>query len=499
MKKSSLLKPEKVMYSNRYKRFVDIGRIEVFNKKLLVEVLCFGLPRAKSMRLQIEEAEWLIQVKEEVLSCHAHNHTSPSILSVPKTLLNENEAAYIPEIVSIGPYHFGKPELTPMEKYKAQAVCRLSTRIQEKFPEKDFFCVVEKLKIMERQIRDCYDKEIECSGEVLCWIMARDASFLLEFFRNYITPFQPTDQIFCQNFHPVFRPENDNSTVLAIIKDVMKLENQIPLFVLEQVLSVEMNSMELARDKIDLVLKIVFANIYRPFDFYIFCRSSKRSHILEMYHFSCFGKDIVSETEKDLWNSWPKSSDIRFKLPSAVKLKKAGVKFRANAGGIEQIKFDKKTSVLSLPLIILNVESEVFIRNLVAFEMCSPNYKVKKLTQYAQFMSDLMHNKKGAVVMREMGMIVGNLRNSAQLASLFNLSNQSPSLSECSAVAETRKSIQEYYSKKWRIGYKILWNEFWKAYVSKPWYVIGGLGATVIFFLTAMQVICLFYTCTPQN
>ncbi|GLJ22982.1 hypothetical protein SUGI_0433530 [Cryptomeria japonica] len=111
-------------------------------------------------------------------------------------------------------------------------------------------------------------------------------------------------------------------------------------------------------------------------------------------------------------------------------------------------------------------------------------------------MSDLMHNKKGVVVMRKKGIIVGNLREYRQLASLGNSSNQSPSLPQCSSVAETRKNIQEYYSKKWRISYKILWNEFWKAYVSKPWYVIGGLGASVIFFLTALQVLCLFYTCT---
>lgn len=69
----------------------------------------------------------------------------------------------------------------------------------------------------------------------------------------------------------------------------------------------------------------------------------------------------------------------------------AGVKFKANAGSIEQIKFDKKTSILLLPLIILNVEIGVFIRNLVAFEMCSPNYRVYKFKQYAQFISNMMY------------------------------------------------------------------------------------------------------------
>uniref|UniRef100_A0A0D6QU11 Uncharacterized protein n=1 Tax=Araucaria cunninghamii TaxID=56994 RepID=A0A0D6QU11_ARACU len=456
------------------------------------------------MRLGIDEEEWLIQVKDEALSLGEEmgDPVTPCIFCVPKTLVNENEAAYIPEIVSLGPFHCGKPELRGMEKYKAEAARRVSCRIQSSFPDKNFTDVVNSIMSMEHRIRACYDKEIHCSGEVLCWMMARDASFLLEFFRNYNRPFQQEDRekdaAGSEYSHPVFCADGDNSTVLAIIKDIMKLENQIPLFVLEQVLAVEMDSIKLAREQMEVILKLLFDNIYRPFNFFIFSTSPRRSHVLEMYHYSCFGKNSPMESSQDSWNPWPKAlDDHRLKIPSAVKLTNAGVMFKANAGVLEEIKFDKETCVLSLPLIILNVESEVFIRNLIALELCSPQYKIKKFTQYAQFMDDLIHNKKGVSVMRDKGVIVGNLRRYTQLARLWNSSNLSPALSQCVAIAETRKNIHEYYSKKWRIHYKTLWNEFWKAYVSKPWLVMGGVGAIIVLILTVLQVVCLFYPCTP--
>eukprot|EP01018_Ginkgo_biloba_P007727 Gb_41232 [translate_table: standard] len=54
-----------------------------------------------------------------------------------------------------------------MEKHKSEA----ARRVQRRVPGGDF----DKIK----SIRVCYDEEIVCSGEVLTWMMAMDASFIL--------------------------------------------------------------------------------------------------------------------------------------------------------------------------------------------------------------------------------------------------------------------------------------------------------------------------------
>ncbi|GLJ35888.1 hypothetical protein SUGI_0720200 [Cryptomeria japonica] len=104
------------------------------------------------------------------------------VRSVPKELLAVKPEAYIPQCVSIGPYHQWRSELYQTERYKVAAARRFRQRIEVL----TFESVVKELKKHEWQIRSCYHKYLDYSEEALAWLMALDASFVLECLQFYV-------------------------------------------------------------------------------------------------------------------------------------------------------------------------------------------------------------------------------------------------------------------------------------------------------------------------
>ncbi|GLJ28909.1 hypothetical protein SUGI_0570190 [Cryptomeria japonica] len=329
-----------------------------------------------------------------------------------------------------------------METFKSEAARRQVVRIQSAlcYPQFNFEQVIKKIRWREEDIKRCYDKGTPLRGEVLLWMVARDACFILEFFRNHLSGLQD-DDIFCRYdyvfrpmYHPIFGPQSENPGVKsAIMKDLIKLDNQIPLFILHDVLDMEM------RDS----------------------RSSDGGQS------SCFG--CAPQQSENLQNP-SQSKEWRVKVPSAVQLKNGGVKFKANGKNVVDIRFQGKT--LTLPSLKLDVDSEIYIGNLVALENSSPYYKSKSMTSYIKFMYELCKTEKGVDVMREEGVLAGNLWQHSDAVRVFSLCKQSPLSRSQDLFEKTRRKLIKYCNRKFWTAAEILWNEFCNAYGSKPWLVV---------------------------
>ncbi|GLJ28930.1 hypothetical protein SUGI_0570600 [Cryptomeria japonica] len=513
-----------------------------------------------------DEKQWLDDAKDYIRHKIKPYEAPPCIFSISKALLEECKDAYVPQIVSIGPCHFGKEHLTGMERFKSDAVRREVLRIQFATDNSDFKFeqVIERIKSRGEEIKRCYDKGTQFNGEVLHWMVARDACFILEFFRNHLSGVQEDDYDgddddmsfkndfeFPPKLHPIFGKKSENPGVKSEIKkDLIKLDNQIPLFVLEDILAMEMSdSPDRANAKLDKLLRTMFDKIYhRPFEFCGKTKSERRNHILDIYHHSCLGA-VTAENEEETGNelklnvccpcftgsngvqcscferplqqseklrkhierkrSKPPSTAVGgscenvkaskqrkewwLKIPSAVELKNGGVKFLTNAREVTDIRYEGKT--LTLVPLKLDVDSEVYIRNLIALEICSPDYKHKRMTAYCQFMYELCRTDKGVDVMRQKGVIIGNLWYSKRVTQLLSVSNLTISQPACKSIKETREKLSNCYKTRRSILLRSLWTEFWNAYGSKPWLVVGGFGATLVLCLTAIQVFCLFKHC----
>ncbi|XP_076905834.1 UPF0481 protein At3g47200-like [Bidens hawaiensis] len=141
---------------------------------------------------------------------------------VPKTVRESDDYTkyYVPKVVSIGPYHFGKPELDPVEKLKPHFTMKLLGR-----PE-DLRSLCNKLAEpgMVQELRNFYEENstTEFSDMDFAKMMLLDACFIY-----YYT-------IFIYDGNPERCLELKTSQIVSISKDLLLLENQIPYKVLTE-------------------------------------------------------------------------------------------------------------------------------------------------------------------------------------------------------------------------------------------------------------------------
>ncbi|CAH9096555.1 unnamed protein product [Cuscuta europaea] len=207
-----------------------------------------------------DERRWVIHLRQSLNEEIEEDAEVPiSIFSVPKTLMAADPDSYVPQEVAIGPYHCRRPELYEMERYKLAA----AKRFQKSLQSFKFGHLVEQVAKYENKIRAHYHKFLNCNGETLGWMMAVDASFLLEVLQAYAAA--PDDgrktelmkiRVSSIKSHLADISSVRISTTLdnAILRDMVKLENQIPLFVLRKILELHLSSSESAHDVLTSML-----------------------------------------------------------------------------------------------------------------------------------------------------------------------------------------------------------------------------------------------------
>ncbi|KAA8535251.1 hypothetical protein F0562_030254 [Nyssa sinensis] len=135
-------------------------------------------------------------------------------------------------------------------------------------------------------------------------------------------------------------------------------------------------------------------------------------------------------------------------------------------GGIRDIHFDEKELTFYLPVLTLNVNSEVILRNLVAYEVLSTKSEsTHEFVQYVDLMSGIIDDAEDARLLREAGIIEGSLTDEA-IASLFNCINKVTwKPSEKTELEKIVDKTNEYFDSRPRIKL----SNFMKKYVYASW------------------------------
>ncbi|VVA19862.1 PREDICTED: UPF0481 [Prunus dulcis] len=157
------------------------------------------------------------------------------IYKVPNAMRQMKSKAYEPNIVSIGPYHHGVASLQEMEKVKRIYFRRLfepntdddSMLSVKETADPEMMQLLDDAKKamqeLEERARRCYSEESELSSEEFVKMMLIDGCFIIEFLRDASQ----------QGFEHT--PSTVERWMLPIIRqDLIKLENQLPLFVLRR-------------------------------------------------------------------------------------------------------------------------------------------------------------------------------------------------------------------------------------------------------------------------
>ncbi|GLJ15027.1 hypothetical protein SUGI_0245410, partial [Cryptomeria japonica] len=106
--------------------------------------------------------------------------------------------------------------------------------IPESSPFK-FTMLVKRIGSLEGRIKACYHKHIPYDIETLSWMLALDTSFLVQFLKSTYRPYGESYSRLMRK-HTVLHSKRKTPLWYAIKNDILMLENQVPLFLLLEVL-----------------------------------------------------------------------------------------------------------------------------------------------------------------------------------------------------------------------------------------------------------------------
>ncbi|GLJ43985.1 hypothetical protein SUGI_0917010 [Cryptomeria japonica] len=437
----------------------------------------FGVFEVKVMENQnTHVVQWLNENREDSYVSEAgRDKRLASIFMVPITL-KVNDVVFTPQAISLGHYHFLKPHLAEMESDKSQIISRA---VMRNLPS-HFFAPLQKVRDGKSLpvLRDdnfLGSVVTRCRGyygdaqflrnlneEAFAMMLFRDASFLLRFLADHLDH----PQQIRKSGQPQQQRASGNGNLFHDLKSATVYKKP-PERVVQGTPNGEHST-----------------GVCSPFTWLnnicLWLRGNNSNE----------GYARVQSKEARLRN-YAKTA-----LHSASELSKAGVKFRRCEGGIEQIRFDEAQSTLYLPQLRISIMTETIIRNLIAFELCSPEIEQNAVTGFTRLLKELTQDAKDADVLRR-NEIFANLgvgdEKMVEIVKGLSSSTWNPF---CKPVNVARDSLEAYYS---RSTLRILWNEFLETYCSKPWVLISALAATLLLVMTAVQAFCLFYTCNKNS
>ncbi|MCD9558661.1 hypothetical protein HAX54_016189 [Datura stramonium] len=540
----------------------------------------------RGMTANFDESQWIIEIRrtldEEV---EEFSEVPVCIFNVPKSLMVTDPDSYLPQQVSLGPYHHWRPELYEMERYKLAAAKRTQKQLQNiKFQH-----LVEQLIKLESRIRSCYHKFLNFNEETLAWMMAVDASFLLQFLLIYAVKegIVLTGAISSSTMSHLVDVTGRKSAHNAILRDLAMLENQIPLFVLRKILELQFSSLDLTDNMLTSMLVGICKELspFKMEEKFREIQVTESAHLLDFlyqmtvpkselvtseitedrdqdqlddtnqFENSSFGKSgyvkqFVNEVGKILVkvNRGPvrllkrlvlsKPMKVMFKLPwtlvsnipglkllilpmkylfssqekaeenpenenannpplveeiaipSVSELSKAGVNFVATNGGITSISYDGKNMTFYLPTINLDVNTEVILRNLVAYEACNASGPLV-LTRYTELMNGIIDTEEDVALLRERGIVLNRLKSDDEVANLWNSMSKSVKLTKVQLLDKAIEDVNKFYNGRWKV--KI--GKCMKHYVFESWKFLTFLAAIMLLMLMTLQAFCSVYSC----
>ncbi|KAI3766206.1 hypothetical protein L2E82_16258 [Cichorium intybus] len=178
------------------------------------------------------------------------------------------------------------------------------------------------------------------------------------------------------------------------------------------------------------------------------------------------------------------------KIPSVTEMAKAGFLFSPVNGGIFAISFDNQTCTLKLPVVNLDVNTEVYLRNLVAYEACAAAGPLV-VARYTELMNGIIDTADDAKLLSERGIVLNHLKSDKEVADLWNGMSKSVKLTKVPELDKVIEHVNKRYAKAWRVKL----SRFMNTYVFASWKFLTLLAALFLLFLSTVQALCSVYSC----
>lgn len=390
------------------------------------------------------------------------------IFRVPQSLVEINEKAYQPRIVSIGPYHHGLDHLKMIEEHKWRFLGSLLDR------EEDSDNILQRcFKIIESsegRIRECYSETNSFSSREFVEMMVLDGCFIIELVCKVTGLIQRKvdDPIFQMGWILPF-----------LMRDLLKLENQIPFFVLQDLFDILVPNS--GASLASRTLKFFSDHVLeRPDSVLKKANNLQAKHILDLVRLSF----LPSSPERS-----PSKTHFLVSIQPAEKLHRAGIQFktRKNKDSFLDIKFTN--GVLRIPPLPMDDIVSSFFLNCVAFEACY-GHSQKFITDYATFMGCLIHTPSGAGFLCDHKIIENCFGTDEEVAQFFTDVGKDVAFDiRESYLAKSIVEVNEYYWNDWHVR----WASFKNKYFDTPWSFISACAAAILLMLSTIQAFFAWY------
>ncbi|XP_026431367.1 UPF0481 protein At3g47200-like [Papaver somniferum] len=392
--------------------------------------------------------------------------TQCSIYRVHEKFRKINEFAYTPEMISIGPLHRRTDSLAAMEDHKLRYVDALLSRTTSIGPNKLEECVAY-VKRIEDEARKCYSEPIDLSKDKFVEMMVIDGLFMIELFRRsagYIKIGQD-DPIFGKIWG-----------LSSLVRDLILLENQLPMVVLNCLFNVPALKEELKGVPLN-ILALQFFDQLMPRGKQVIQTNfsgSEGKHLLDL-----LGKtfhDLLPKDGKGKKNLWKS-------IPNVTELKRVGVKFVISSTNCSFLNIKFKDGVMEIPSVIIQDQTDTLLRNFIASEQCCEGH-VTYMTSYAFLMDSLINSGQDVGVLRKQGILKNYLGDDEAVAALFNKLCCEVTLANF-YYSELCDEVNTYYTSRWH-GWGAAFN---RDYLSTPWKIASLVGAIILLALTLTSAV----------
>ncbi|KAJ3704799.1 hypothetical protein LUZ61_008504 [Rhynchospora tenuis] len=387
-----------------------------------------------------------------------------------------------PSVISIGPYHRGRPHLRAMEEKKWSILQDFLTR--EGRALQDCISVI---KEAEKRARCCYSEPFAMSSDDFVEMMVLDGCFILEFFcRSFVT----------NDLEAI--KEGWNSWFIET--DLMLLDNQIPYFIIEILLGYPLNNPELlmliastlTRKKMSIKALSGPQKIHHLLHLCL-CyavpsvstqhAASEPNHcpflnwiraVPVLKYFSCSKKeeDLELDNEMGIWE-----------IPCVTELEEAGVKFKKLEQSDDITKITFQSGTLFIPCLRISDSRRSLFMNLVAMEQCMFDQLPCYFSTYMVFLVYLVSTARDVRILQQKGILQSMLSSEEEVALFFNQIGLGVMIPHNHYLAELFKRVNKYRESRYhRYRAKLS-----RDYFNNPWSIVTLIAATLLLCLTIIQ------------
>ncbi|XP_034707937.1 UPF0481 protein At3g47200-like [Vitis riparia] len=419
----------------------------------------------------------------------------PRLPKVPHMLRGTQDfkKLYEPRVISIGPYHHGKPHLHPGEMIKPLYAEQFLAGSNQDF--KDLYTKIES-KI--EAVRKCYVTRPtnRYNDEALTWMMLLDGLFLLQFIRSRVG----------DDMSNVLRDHQIN----FVKQDLFLLENQLPFGVLKLIF-------EGANFQGSLPMEMKIKEFITCFGMpegstsQLIEENKEPSHLLDLLRSVLLGKykkiskqELGSQPEQEqeaekresrrgleeemggsgahgkkgeqrvIWKSFRHIKELK---AAGIYLKPRRTSFLTD----NSFKSHFFYGCLKLPPITIDGFTKTKFLNMVAYEMCPDAPVDQAVTSYVCFLYELIDQADDVKELRSKHILHNLLGSDEDVAKIFNKIGND--LVDPGAYGDVKARIQKQYDKRVKTWIAEGLHEHFRS----PWTFTGLIAAVWILIVTGLQ------------